>query len=64
MLETCKQLLSKFGVKPEQYQIGRTKIFFRAGVLGQLEDSATRINKCAAVPFAHPRCPKNFHPSE
>ena len=34
MLETCKQLLSKFGVKPEQYQIGRTKIFFRAGVLG------------------------------
>ena len=45
VLETCKQLLSKFGVKPEQYQIGRTKLFFRAGVLGQLEDAATRINK-------------------
>lgn len=45
ILETCKQLLSKFGVKPEQYQIGRTKLFFRAGVLGQLEDAATRINK-------------------
>ena len=45
VLETCKQLLSKFGVKPEQYEIGRTKLFFRAGVLGQLEDAATRINK-------------------
>ncbi len=45
VLETCKQLLNKFGVKPEQYQIGRTKLFFRAGVLGQLEDAATRINK-------------------
>lgn len=45
VLETCQQLLSKFGVKPEQYQIGRTKLFFRAGVLGQLEDAATRINK-------------------
>ncbi len=64
MLETCKQLLSKFGVKPEQYQIGRTKIFFRAGVLGQLEDSATRINKCAAAPFAHPHCPEDLYPSQ
>ena len=63
MLETCKQLLSKFGVKPEQYQIGRTKIFFRAGVLGQLEDSATRINKYAAAPLAHPHCPEEFYPS-
>ncbi len=45
VLDICKQLLSKFGVKPEQYQIGRTKLFFRAGVLGQLEDAATRINK-------------------
>lgn len=45
VLEICKQLLSNFGVKPEQYQIGRTKLFFRAGVLGQLEDAATRINK-------------------
>lgn len=45
VLETCKQLLSNFGVKPEQYQIGRTKLFFRAGVLGQLEDAATRIHK-------------------
>ena len=45
MLDTCKRLLGKFGVKLEQYQIGRTKLFFRAGVLGQLEDAATRINK-------------------
>ena len=62
VLETCKQLLSKFGVNPEQYQIGRPKIFFRAGVLGQLEDAATRINKCAAVPFAHPHCPEDLCP--
>ena len=47
MLEVCKGLLAQFGVRPEQYQIGRSKLFFRAGVLGQLEDSATRINKCA-----------------
>lgn len=45
MLDTCKELLKKFGVKEEQYQIGRTKLFFRAGVLGQLEDAATRINR-------------------
>lgn len=45
VLDTCKRLLDKFGVKLEQYQIGRTKLFFRAGVLGQLEDAATRINK-------------------
>ena len=46
VLEVCKGLLAKFGVRPEQYQIGRTKLFFRAGVLGQLEDAVTRINRC------------------
>ncbi len=45
VLDTCKALLAQFGVKPEQYQIGHTKLFFRAGVLGQLEDAATRINR-------------------
>ena len=46
LLEVCKGLLAQFGVRPEQYQIGRTRLFFRAGVLGQLEDAAVRINKC------------------
>ncbi len=47
LLEVCKGLLAQFGVRPEQYQIGRSKLFFRAGVLGQLEDAAVRINRCA-----------------
>lgn len=49
MLDTCKVLLDKFGVKSEQYQIGRTKLFFRAGVLGQLEDAAIRINRSSPL---------------
>jgi myosin-5 len=49
VLEVCKGLLAKFGVRPEQYQIGRTKLFFRAGVLGQLEDNVTRINRCGPL---------------
>jgi hypothetical protein len=60
MLEVCKGLLAQFGVRPEQYQIGRSKLFFRAGVLGQLEDSATRINKCVhscCLPGLQPRMP-------
>lgn len=51
VLDTCKALLVQFGVKPEQYQIGRTKLFFRAGVLGQLEDAATRINRSYPSPL-------------
>ena len=54
MLDICKELLDTFGVKPVQYQIGRTKLFFRAGVLGQLEDAATRINKCALTVHPYP----------
>ena len=50
VLEVCKGLLAKFGVRREQYQIGRTKLFFRAGVLGQLEDAVTRINRCMHLP--------------
>ncbi|KAL4423973.1 hypothetical protein ABPG75_001274 [Micractinium tetrahymenae] len=46
-LEVCRQLLAHFKVDPSQYQIGRTRLFFRAGVLGQLEDAATRMQKSA-----------------
>lgn len=42
-LDISQRLLDHFGVDPGLYQIGRTKLFFRAGVLGQLEDRANRI---------------------
>ncbi len=31
-------LLERFGLAPGQYQLGRTKVFFRPGVLGLVED--------------------------
>lgn len=46
-LEVCKELLQEFRIPPDMYQIGRTKLFFRAGVLGHLEDTSARINRCA-----------------
>ena len=45
-LEVCKQLLREFRIPPDMYQIGRTKLFFRAGVLGHLEDTSARLNRC------------------
>lgn len=42
-LDVCHRLLTHFGVDPGLYQVGRTKLFFRAGVLGQLEDRAARV---------------------
>jgi hypothetical protein len=44
-LDVCKRLLAHFSVEPSQYQIGRSKLFFRAGVLGQLEDAAARMQR-------------------
>lgn len=44
-LDVCTRLLSHLGIDPSQYQIGRTKLFFRAGVLGRLEDRVIRINR-------------------
>ena len=44
-LEECTRLLGHFGVKESFYQFGRTKVFFRAGVLGQLEDHAARVSR-------------------
>ena len=44
-LDICKQLLVEFRIPPDMYQIGRTKLFFRAGVLGHLEDTSARLNR-------------------
>jgi myosin-5 len=49
-LEVCKQLLREFRIPPDMYQIGRTKLFFRAGVLGHLEDTSARLNRCGQGP--------------
>lgn len=46
-LDVCQRLLRHFNVDPRMYQVGRTKLFFRAGVLGQLEDTWARIQRCA-----------------
>jgi myosin heavy subunit len=54
-LEVCKELLLEFRIPPDMYQVGRTKLFFRAGVLGHLEDTSARINRCARlVPWLDP----------
>ena len=45
----CKALLEEFRVAPAMYQVGRTKLFFRAGVLGHLEDTWARIQRSAAT---------------
>ncbi len=47
-LDVCKRLLAHFRVDDSQYQIGRTRLFFRAGILGQLEEAAARMQRCAA----------------
>ena len=44
-LEMCKALLEEFRVESSMYQMGRTRIFFRAGVLGHLEDTWARIQR-------------------
>ena len=45
-LDVCRQLLAHFDVDASQYRIGRTRLFFRAGMLGQLEDAAARMQRC------------------
>ena len=42
-LEVSSRVLRHFGVGEELYRVGRTKLFFRAGVLGLLEDVRARI---------------------
>lgn len=50
----CRALLERFEVAPDQFQVGRTKLFFRAGVLGRLEDAAARINRSAPATHSQP----------
>ncbi|KAI8476203.1 MAG: P-loop containing nucleoside triphosphate hydrolase protein [Monoraphidium minutum] len=38
-------LLDAFGVKPGQYEIGHTKVFFRPGVLAYVEDRWARVQE-------------------
>lgn len=42
-LDIAQQLLQHFRVDAKLFQIGHTKIFLRAGVLGSLEDLRSRI---------------------
>lgn len=37
-LSTCVAILHQFRVPPDMYQVGYTKLFFRAGQIGRLED--------------------------
>ena len=55
-LEVCQQLLREFRIPEDMYQIGRTKLFFRAGVLGHLEDTSARLNRCGLGPAHRPAC--------
>lgn len=36
--KACEKLLGALTLEENEYRIGTTKVFFRAGVLGQLED--------------------------
>ena len=44
-LENSVALLEHFGIDTAAYQVGKTKLFFRAGVLGHLEDHVIRANE-------------------
>ncbi|KAG2431429.1 hypothetical protein HXX76_009444 [Chlamydomonas incerta] len=41
--QVCLALLERFGLRVGQYQLGRTKVFFRPGVLGLVEDRWARM---------------------
>ncbi|KAG2437016.1 hypothetical protein HYH02_011447 [Chlamydomonas schloesseri] len=41
--QVCMALLERFGLRVGQYQIGHTKVFFRPGVLGLVEDRWARM---------------------
>nr|BAL60532.2 myosin VIII [Marchantia polymorpha] len=46
-LSVCVAILKQFGIPQEMYQVGITKLFFRAGQIGQLED--TRLHTLQGV---------------
>ncbi|KAL3508613.1 hypothetical protein ACH5RR_028014 [Cinchona calisaya] len=42
-LSSSVAILQQFGVLPEMYQVGYTKLFFRAGQIGALEDTRKQV---------------------
>uniref|UniRef100_A0A061S4R7 Myosin-1-like isoform x1 n=1 Tax=Tetraselmis sp. GSL018 TaxID=582737 RepID=A0A061S4R7_9CHLO len=48
-LEVCRDILRQFHIDPSMYQVGRTKLFFRAGLLGRMEDTWERMVRSAAA---------------
>lgn len=54
-LDVCMELLSEFRIPQDMFQVGRTKLFFRAGVLGHLEDTSARINRSVLLCQSHYR---------
>ena len=44
-LENSVAILELFGVDKDAYQVGKTKLFFRAGVLGHLEDHVVSVTE-------------------
>lgn len=49
VMSLCKQILSSFMEDREKYQLGNTKIFFKAGMLAHLENLRTQKLHAAAV---------------
>ncbi|KAL8224278.1 hypothetical protein R6Q57_019753 [Mikania cordata] len=41
-LSASVSILQRFGILPEMYQVGYTKLFFRTGQIGKLEDTRNR----------------------
>ncbi|XP_071907469.1 myosin-2-like isoform X3 [Coffea arabica] len=63
-LSSSVAILQQFGVLPEMYQVGYTKLFFRAGQIGALEDTRKQVlqgtlevQKC----FRAHRARRHFH---
>lgn len=42
-LDMCNRILKQFQIDPAMYQVGHTKLFFRAGLLGRMEDTWERM---------------------
>jgi myosin heavy subunit len=55
--EAAAICLSKVGLEEEQYRLGHTKVFFRAGVLGLMEEKRDeRIQYLVTLLQAQCRC--------
>ena len=52
---TCRAVLSHFGVPAGEYAFGKTKVFFRAGRVGAMEDTRRRTLAATLVAQKHAR---------